>query len=67
MVSTQMIYLLPFDNQKNIGRSHNIHCACVPNPDDWICITDSDVLFLLPDTKKQISGHNVKHNFDVYG
>ena len=60
-------YLTPFDNKKQIGRAHNLHCACVPNPDDWICITDSDVLFLLPDTKKQISDIIVKHNFDVYG
>ena len=60
-------YLTPFDNQKNIGRSHNIHCACVPNSDDWICITDSDVLFLLPDTKKQISDIIERHDFDVYG
>lgn len=62
-------YLAPFDNEKQIGRSHNLHCACVPFSDDWICITDSDVLFLLPDTKKQISDILEKHQdmFQVYG
>ena len=62
-------YFAPFDPDKNIGRSHNDHCALVPNPDDWICITDSDVLFLLPDTKTQISEIIKKHgeNFQVYG
>lgn len=62
-------YFAPFDPNKNIGRSHNEHCALVPNHDDWICVTDSDVLFLLTDTKNQISEIIKKHgeNFQVYG
>ena len=62
-------YFAPFDSEKNIGRSHNQHCEIVPNADDWICITDSDVLFLLPDTKKQIEDVIRKHgnNYQVFG
>lgn len=62
-------YFAPFDSDKNIGRSHNQHCALVPNDEDWICITDSDVLFLLPDTKKQIEDVINKHgkDYQVFG
>lgn len=62
-------YFAPFDSEKNIGRSHNQHCKLVPNADDWICITDSDVLFLLPDTKKQIEDVIGKHGdeYQVFG
>lgn len=62
-------YFAPFDSEKNIGRSHNHHCAIVPNAEDWICITDSDVLFLLPDTKKQIEDIIRKHgnDYQVFG
>lgn len=62
-------YFAPFDSEKNIGRSHNQHCEIVPNAEDWICITDSDVLFLLPDTKKQIEDVIRKHgnDYQVFG
>jgi hypothetical protein len=62
-------YFAPFDSAKNIGRSHNQHCEIVPNAEDWICVTDSDVLFLLPDTKKQIEDVIRKHEsaYQVFG
>lgn len=62
-------WVAPFDSEKNIGRSHNRHCEMVPNSEDWICITDSDVLFLLPDTKKQIEDIIIKHgnDYQVFG
>ncbi len=62
-------YFAPFDSEKNIGRSHNQHCEIVPNAEDWICITDSDILFLLPDTKKQIEDIIRKHGstYQVFG
>jgi hypothetical protein len=28
-----------------LGRAYNDHCSIVPNEDDWICITDTDVMF----------------------
>jgi hypothetical protein len=70
MKETAMIYYFaPFDSEKNIGRSHNQHCEIVPNSENWICITDSDVLFLLPDTKKQIEDVIRKHgkDYQVFG
>lgn len=62
-------YFAPFNSDKHIGKSHNEHCELVQNDDDWICITDSDVLFLLPDTKKQIEAVISRHgeNYKVYG
>lgn len=62
-------YFAPFESNKNIGRSHNQHCEIVPNAGDWICITDSDVLFLLPETKKQIEDIICKHgkDYQVFG
>lgn len=62
-------YFAPFDSEKNIGRSHNQHCEIVPKAEDWICITDSDVLFLLPDTKKQIEDVICKYGneYQVFG
>ena len=60
----KIYYFAPFDSEKNIGRSHNEHCALVPNAEDWICITDSDILFLLPDTKRQIEDVVSKHGKD---
>ncbi|MBF0577718.1 hypothetical protein [Dysgonomonas sp. GY617] len=65
----RIYYFAPFDSEKNIGRSHNQHCEIVPNSEDWICITDSDVLFLLPDTKKQIHDTIIRHgnDYQVFG
>lgn len=62
-------YFSPFDADKHIGRAHNQHCGIVPDSNDWICITDTDVLFLLPDTKKQIEDVICKHGaeYQVFG
>ncbi len=62
-------YFSPFNSQKQIGKSHNDHCSLVTNDDDWICITDSDVLFLRPDTKAQIEEIINIHGdkFQVFG
>lgn len=46
-------YLQPFASDKNIGREYNHQCELIPE-NDWICITDHDVCFLYPETKKQI-------------
>lgn len=51
-----MIYkFCPFATDKKIfGKEINGHCALVPGDDDWILITDYDVLFLIPETFKVI-------------
>jgi hypothetical protein len=50
----QIHYLQPYAVDKNIGKAYNEACALIPSG-DWICITDQDVMFLLPDTKAQIN------------
>lgn len=37
-------YFNPGRGDKNLGRAYNEHCALVPNDDDWICMTDGDVM-----------------------
>lgn len=49
----QIHYIQPFAVDKNIGRAYNEACERIPSG-DWVCITDQDVMFLLPDTKAQI-------------
>lgn len=46
-----MIYRFqPFSITKELGKEYNAHCSAVPNPDDWILITDYDTLFLTTKT-----------------
>lgn len=47
-------YIQPFAVDKNIGRAYNEACTLIPDG-DWICITDQDVMFLEPTTKRLIS------------
>lgn len=37
-------YFNPGRGDKNLGRAYNDHCKLVPNDDDWICMTDGDVM-----------------------
>lgn len=57
-------YIQPFALDKNIGKAYNEACALIP-ADDWICITDHDVMFLEPTTKNLIA-HNVEKYRDKY-
>lgn len=50
---TRINYIQPYATDMNIGREYNIACSRVPD-DEWICITDQDVCFLRPGTKRQI-------------
>lgn len=50
-----MIYFLtPFCSNKRLGHIHNQYCALVPNDDDYICLMDPDLMFLLPHQQKWI-------------
>jgi GT2 family glycosyltransferase len=45
-----MIYhFRPYSVDKQFADAINTHCNLVPNPDDWIVITDGDMMFLTPD------------------
>lgn len=47
-------YFSPNRGDKKLGEWYNKHCELVPNDDDWICITDHDVMFLTPHSAKLI-------------
>lgn len=61
-------YIQPYSVEKNIGKCINdavkaINCA----PDDFICLTDHDVLWLLPDSKAQVERILQTTPYDVLG
>lgn len=54
-MSDKVHYIQPYDLNKNIGRAINAAILQL-NADakDWICLTDHDVLWLLPNSKRQL-------------
>ena len=46
-------YLQPYAVDKNIAHAYNKAVELVPDS-DWVCITDQDSLWLLPDQKAQV-------------
>jgi|SRR5919112_2769232 hypothetical protein len=53
VIKPHIWYLQPYASDKNIGKEYNHQCDLIPE-NDWICILDHDVMFLHPETKKQI-------------
>lgn len=48
-------YIQPYSTAKNIGGAINLAIeSLVTSDNDWIVLTDHDVMFLRPDSKKQI-------------
>ncbi len=47
-------YFSPFSVKGNFGELCNQYCKLVSNEEDWICITDGDVLFLTSNYGKQL-------------
>lgn len=48
-------YISPYSIVKNIGGAINAAVEQLsPKDEDWIVLTDHDVMFLLPDSKKQL-------------
>lgn len=48
-------YISPYSREKNIGGAINDAISCITaGSEDWIVLTDHDILFLLPDTKAHI-------------
>lgn len=58
-------YISPYSDDKNIGKAYNEACARIPD-NDWICIFDQDVLFLLPDTRRRINEITARGEYDLY-
>lgn len=59
-------FIQPYAIDKNIGKAYNESCALIPDG-DWICITDHDSMFLLPNSKKQIIEIAQTTDFELLG
>jgi hypothetical protein len=57
-------YFNPGRGDKNLGKAYNEHCEIVPSDDDWICMTDGDIMHLVPYWSKQIESIIKKHSKD---
>ncbi len=61
-------YIQPYSVEKNIGKAINDAVKAIQyESDDFICLTDHDCCFLLPDTKAQIERILHSTNYDVLG
>lgn len=47
---------IPFSKDKKLGIEYNKVMQAIPEG-DWMCFTDHDVLFLLPDTVRHLYGY----------
>lgn len=52
-------FVTPYREDRNLGKGYNEAMQLI-GEDDWLCITDYDVLFLLPDTIKNIMQYPLK-------
>jgi GT2 family glycosyltransferase len=59
-------YFTPYSIIKDIGGAINEHCRIVPNPENWIVITDADAMFCNPNYGRVIHEALEKHG-DDYG
>jgi hypothetical protein len=61
-------YIQPYRADKNIGKAINdaIEQIC-PFLDDWLCLTDHDMMWLLPDTKAHVEEILYTTEYDVLG
>lgn len=61
-------YISPFRSDKNIGKAINDAIIQLNgNENDWICLTDHDVLWLLPDSKSQLQHILSETEYDILG
>lgn len=63
-------YIQPYDKNSppNIGGAINAAIkATISDPDDWFCLTDHDIMFLLPDSKRQLEEILETTDFDILG
>lgn len=63
-------YIQPYDKNSppNIGRAINSAIKQLnPYESDWICLLDHDVMFLRPDSKKQLESIIETTDYDVLG
>lgn len=63
-----IFYLQGYDLKANIGKAYNNHIQYLPD-DSWICITDHDSAFLVPECGQQLHDIILKHgnDYDLLG
>lgn len=54
-------YFTPYSFEKKLFKAWDDYMNLVQNPDDWVCMMDGDVLFLLSDF-----GHQMQTYIDLY-
>lgn len=65
-------YIEPFRTDKNIGKAvndavHTIFVSPASSVDDWIILTDMDMMWLLPDTKAHVEAILSETDYDILG
>lgn len=65
---SQIFYIQSYDLNANIGKAYNEHIKHLP-ADCWVCITDHDSNFLLPDFGRQLHTIVQRHGneFALFG
>jgi len=59
-------YIQPYALDGNISKAYNKAIKALPER-DWVCITDQDAMFLLPDSKRQMYEIAEEGKHDLYG
>lgn len=54
-------YFKPYSVEKDLGKAYNQYLELLPNDDDWACLIDGDVAFLIPDY-----GHLIQEVIGLY-
>jgi hypothetical protein len=61
-------YIQPYSTEKNIGGAINKAIIQLNAPaDDWICLLDHDVMWLLPDSKARLERILLTTDYDILG
>lgn len=61
-------YISPYSTSKNIGGAINAAIRQLNAPDDdWICLTDHDMMWLLPDSKARLECILSTTEYDILG
>lgn len=60
----QVHIISPNDPNKNLGKAYNEAIQMIPD-DDWVCITDLDVLFLTPDAGNILYEYANRHDKEI--
>lgn len=61
-------FIEPYRTDKNISKAINEAVKAINySPDDWFCLTDMDMMWLLPDTKAHVEAILAETEYDILG